>query len=137
MNTAGEKIRILLSKTAQDGHEVALRYIAQTMRDAGMEVIYMRHEMIDEVIKTAQEEDVDVIGLQYYGGGMMYEVTTVMKMLKQQEMQDVKVVIGGTITPQEKTSLLGMGVAEVFLPGQGTVMAIPGRIKEILGTKTR
>jgi len=126
-------IRILLSKTTQDGHESALRYIAQTLRDAGMEVIYMRHEMINEVVKTAQEEDVDVIGLQYYGGGMMHEVTTVMDTLKNENITDIKVVVGGTITPAEKKTLLQMGVAEVWLPGQGRVLDIPDVIKRIVG----
>ncbi len=133
MDTTGRKIRVLLSKCVQDGHESALRYIAQTMRDAGMEVIYMRHELIGDVIKTASEEDVDVIGLQYFGAGLMYEVPTLMNMLKERKMDDIKVVLGGTITPDEKKTLKEMGVAEVFLPSQGRVIDIPDVIKGLVG----
>jgi methylmalonyl-CoA mutase C-terminal domain/subunit len=135
MDQTGKKIRILLSKSVQDGHESALRYIAQTLRDAGMEVIYMRHEMIEDVVKTAAEEDVDVIGLQYFGAGVMYEVPIALDLLKQKKMEDIKVVLGGTITPDEKKTLKEMGVAEVFLPSQGKVIEIPAVIRNILDGK--
>ena len=133
MDKTGKKIRLLLTKSDQDAHESALRYIAQTLRNAGMEVIYTRYETIEMVVKTALEEDVDVIGIQYYGSGLMYEVPVLMDLLKQQKMDDIKVILGGTITPQEKEKLLGVGVSEVFLPGQGTVDQIPEFVKRVVG----
>jgi methylmalonyl-CoA mutase C-terminal domain/subunit len=134
MGATSRKIRVLLSKTVLDGHESALRYIAQTLRDAGMEVVYTRFELVDEAIKTAIEEDVDVMGLQYYGCGVMYEVPYLMGKLKEQNLDKrIKVIVGGTITPAERDKLLGLGVSEVFLPSVGKVTDIPGRIREIIG----
>ena len=89
MEEKRKKIRVLLTKSDQDAHESALRYIAQTLRNDGMEVIYTRYESIEDVVKTALEEDVDVIGIQYYGSGLMYEAPLIMDLLKQKKMENI------------------------------------------------
>ena len=121
---AARKIRVLLSKSDQDAHELNVRYVAQVLKDSGIEVIFTRYQIIDDVVKTALEEDVDAIALSYYSSGVMYEVPKVMQMLKERNMEDVLVVIGGILNAEEKSKLLGMGVGEVFTPGVGTVQDV-------------
>ncbi len=118
------KIRVLLSKSDQDAHELNVRYVARVLKDSGIEVIFTRYQIIDDVIKTALEEDVDAIALSYYSSGVMYEVPRVMQMLKERNMEDVLVVIGGTLNAEEKSKLLEMGVGEVFTPGVGKVQDV-------------
>ena len=118
------KIRVLLSKSDQDAHELNVRYVARVLKDSGVEVIFTRYQIIDDVIKTALEEDVDAIALSYYASGVMYEVPRVMQLLKENNMEDVLVVIGGTLNQEEKSQLLEMGVGEVFTPGVGKVQDV-------------
>lgn len=119
-----KKMRVLLSKSNQDAHEYGIRYIAQMLRDAGLEVIFTRYRIVDDVLKMALEEDVDVIGLSFYSSGLMYDVSRIMSLLKEKNMEDVLVIVGGTIMEEEKSKLLDMGVGEVFTPGVGTVQDV-------------
>lgn len=119
-----KKIRVLLSKSDQDAHELNVRYVARVLKDSGIEVVFTRYQIIDDVVKTALEEDVDAIALSYYASGVMYEVPRVMQLLKERNMEDILVVIGGTLTEEEKSKLLEMGVGEVFTPGVGKVQDV-------------
>ena len=133
MDTTGRKIRVLLTSACR---MATSRPCDISPRPCGMRVwrsFICAMSFIGDVIKTASEEDVDVIGLQYFGAGLMYEVPTLMNMLKENKMNDIKVVLGGTITPDEKKTLKEMGVAEVFLPSQGRVIDIPDVIKGLVG----
>ncbi|MDY6862134.1 MAG: cobalamin-dependent protein [Thermodesulfobacteriota bacterium] len=116
----GKKVRILLSKSDQDAHEMGIRYIAQLLRDTGMEVIFTRYHIIDEVADAAEQEDVFAIGLSFYGSGLMYDVSRLMKLLQEKGLDDKIVFLGGTIVEEEKKELLKLGVSEVFLPGVGS-----------------
>ncbi|MBA3036593.1 MAG: methylmalonyl-CoA mutase [Desulfobacterium sp.] len=119
------KKRVLVTKSDQDAHEVSVRYLTQLLRDKGMEVIFTRYAIIDEVVKTAMEEDVDVIAMSFYSSGLMYDTTRLMELLKEQGLKDdIKVIIGGTISDQEKKELLQMGVDDVFMPGMGTLLDV-------------
>ena len=121
-----DKIRVLLSKSDQDAHELNVRYVARVLKDSGIEVIFTRYQIVDDVVKTALEEDVNVIALSYYASGVMYEVPRVMQLLKENNMEDVLVLIGGTLTQEERSQLLEIGVGEVFTPGVGKVTGCGG-----------
>ncbi|MBU1055824.1 MAG: cobalamin-dependent protein [Proteobacteria bacterium] len=119
------KKRILVTKSDQDAHEVSVRYLTQLLRDKGMEVIFTRYSIIDEVVKTAVEEDVDVIAMSFYSAGLVYDTTRLMELMSEQGIKgDIKVVIGGTISEPEKRELLKIGVDEVFMPGVGTLQDV-------------
>lgn len=117
-------IKVLLSKSDQDAHEVAIRYIARTLRDAGIEVIFTRYEQIEDVQETALEEDVSIVGISFYGSGLMYETEKLLRLMRENDMSDIKVMLGGTITPKEKAKLLDMGVHKIFPSGCGTAQDI-------------
>lgn len=120
MSESNKQIRVLLTKSDQDAHEVAIRYISQVLRDAGIEVIFIRYERIEDVLEAALEEDVSIVGVSYYSSGLMYESEVLLDLLRENNMSDVKLMLGGTITPREKETLLGMGVDKVFPSGCGT-----------------
>ena len=116
-----KKIRVLISKCDQDAHEYNVRYLARLLKEAGVEVVFTRYQIIDEVVETALQESVDAIGLSFYSSGVMYDAPRVMSLLKEKKAEDIIVVLGGTINEEEKSELLNLGVSQVFTPGQGTV----------------
>lgn len=62
-----KKIRVVLAKSDMDAHDRGVRYLAKVFRDQGMEVIFIRYRIVDEVVAIAQQEDATVIGLSFYG----------------------------------------------------------------------
>jgi len=112
-----KRFRVLLTKSALDAHDRGLRVIARTLRDAGMEVVFTRFELPQEVVKAAAEEDVDAIGISSFMGAHNYFVREIMRGLRERGLDGVKVVLGGIIPEADQPGLLQMGVAGVFPPG--------------------
>src|SRR6266403_4710641 len=112
------KIRVLVAKPGLDGHDRGAKVIARALRDAGMEVIYTGLRQTPEmIVNAALQEDVDVIGLSILSGAHNAIVPRVMDLMRQQKMEDVMVVLGGTIPAQDLDQLSKAGVAAVFGPG--------------------
>jgi methylmalonyl-CoA mutase C-terminal domain/subunit len=114
----GHKIRVLVAKPGLDGHDRGAKVIARALRDAGMEVIYTGLRQTPEmVVSAALQEDVNVIGLSILSGAHNTIVPRVLDLLRQNQMDDVLLVLGGIIPDQDIASLKEQGVAAVFLPG--------------------
>jgi methylmalonyl-CoA mutase C-terminal domain/subunit len=111
------KIRVVLAKSDMDAHDRGLRYVAKVFRDQGMEVIFIRYRIVEEVVITAQQEDADVIGLSFYSSGLMYDTSKTMDLLTEKQMTDVLVILGGTIPEGAAAELKRKGVQGVFTPG--------------------
>jgi methylmalonyl-CoA mutase C-terminal domain/subunit len=111
------KIRVVLAKSDMDAHDRGLRYVARVFRDQGMEVIFIRYRIVEEVVIIAQQEDADVIGLSFYSSGLMYDTSRIMDLLKEKQMTDVLVILGGTIPEDAAAYLKRKGVKGVFTPG--------------------
>lgn len=112
------KIRVLVAKPGLDGHDRGAKVIARALRDAGMEVIYTGLRQTPEmIVNAALQEDVRVIGLSILSGAHNAIVPKVLDLLKQQEMSDVLVVVGGIIPDEDAARLKQAGVAAVFQPG--------------------
>ena len=112
------KIRVLVAKPGLDGHDRGAKVIARALRDAGMEVIYTGLRQTPEMIVNASlQEDVDVIGLSILSGAHNAIVPRVTDLLKQNKMDDVLLVVGGTIPAQDVSTLKNAGVAGIFGPG--------------------
>ena len=112
------KIRVLVAKPGLDGHDRGAKVIARALRDAGMEVIYTGLRQTPEMIVSASlQEDVDVIGLSILSGAHNAIVPRVMDLLKQNQMDDVLVLVGGIIPDQDIETLKKRGVAAIFQPG--------------------
>ena len=119
MGTPAEnkKIRLVLAKSDMDAHDRGLRYVAKVFRDQGMEVIFIRYRIVEEVVITAQQEDADVIGLSFYSSGLMFDTSKTMDLLREKQMTDVLVILGGTIPEDAVADLKRKGVQGVFTPG--------------------
>lgn len=112
------KIRVLVAKPGLDGHDRGAKIVARALRDAGMEVIYSGlHQTADQIINTAIQEDVDVIGLSLLSGAHMTLFMDVAKLAKEQKLDDVLIVGGGIIPEQDVPKLKKAGIAGIFGPG--------------------
>jgi methylmalonyl-CoA mutase C-terminal domain/subunit len=120
MSPREKTIKVLLSRSMLDCHQRGIVTVAAALRDAGMEVVYTRFLMPEEVVKTAVEEDVDVIGLSFLAWGQMHITSEVMRQLKERKLNDVMVLVGGIIRDEQIPKLLEMGVARVFGVGSST-----------------
>ncbi|MDY6793129.1 MAG: cobalamin B12-binding domain-containing protein [Thermodesulfobacteriota bacterium] len=114
---ATNKIRVLIAKPGLDGHDKGAKIVALALRDAGMEVIYSGlHQTLDQIIQTATQETVDVIGLSIMSGAHLPIAEKLIGMMKEQGLDDIRLTVGGVIPYQDIPTLKQMGVAEVF-PG--------------------
>ena len=112
------KPRILIGKPGLDGHDRGAKVIARALRDAGMEVIYTGLRQTPQmIVEAALQEDVDAIGLSILSGAHMSLMPRIMELLKDEEMMDVPVFLGGIVPDQDAQVLMGMGVAGIFGPG--------------------
>src|ERR1051326_4209138 len=108
---ADRKIRVLVAKPGLDGHDRGAKVIARALRDAGMEVIYTGLRQTPEmIVNAALQEDVDCIGLSILSGAHNAIVPRVMDLLRKNKMDDVLVVVGGTIPEQDVAALKQAGV---------------------------
>jgi len=115
------KIRVVIAKAGLDGHDRGAKIIARALRDAGMEVIYTGlHQTPEQIVEPAVQEDADAVGISILSGAHMTLVPRVVDGLRENGLDDVLVVVGGTIPGQDAGELKEHGVAEVFTPGAPT-----------------
>ena len=101
-----------------DGHDRGVKIVAQLLRDAGMEVIYTGlHQTVEQIIETAVQEDVNVIGLSILSGAHYPITEKLMKGLKEIDMNDVLIIVGGNIPRRDIDGLQALGVRGVFPTG--------------------
>ena len=95
--------------------------IARALRDAGMEVIYTGlHQTPEQIVETILEEDADALGISVLSGAHMTLVPRILELMRERGVEDVCVVVGGTIPTDDSIALKELGVAEVFTPGSPT-----------------
>ena len=117
----GKKIRVLIAKPGLDGHDRGAKVVARALRDAGMEVIYTGlRQTPEQIVETAIQEDVDVIGLSILSGAHTHLFPKVMELLKENDIKDIIVMGGGVIPEEDIPELKKAGIAEIFTPGTGS-----------------
>ena len=110
--------RVLIGKVGLDGHDRGAKYVAHILRDAGYEVIYTGiRRTPKQIVETAIQEDVAVIGLSLLSGAHKRLLQQVMDLLKERDASDIVVIAGGSIPSADIPDLKAMGIAEVFTPG--------------------
>ncbi len=125
------KIRVVIAKPGLDGHDRGAKIIARALRDAGMEVIYTGlHQTPEQIVETAIQEDADAVGISILSGAHMTLVPRILDGLKENGIEDVLVLVGGTIPTEDADELRSKGVAAVFTPGAPT-----GEIVDFLRAK--
>jgi methylmalonyl-CoA mutase C-terminal domain/subunit len=112
---------VVIAKPGLDGHDRGAKIIARALRDAGMEVIYTGlHQTPEQIVETAIQEDADAVGVSILSGAHMTLVPRIVDGLRESGADDVLVVVGGTIPPDDADELRELGVAAVFGPGATT-----------------
>src|SRR5881392_4036907 len=105
-------VHVLIAKPGLDGHDRGAKVIARALRDAGMEVIYTGLRQTPEmIVNAALQEDVQVIGLSILSGAHNAIVPRVMELLREKDMTDVRVIVGGIVPDEDAEALKQQGVA--------------------------
>lgn len=129
------KIKVLLSKLGLDVHNRGIITVARELRDAGMEVIYIGNSLPEEIIETAIQEDVDVVGVSSLGGAHLTLGSELVEEAKREGLKDrIVFVIGGVFSPTDAVKLQAVGFDGVFTPG-ATSEKIVSSIREFVSGK--
>ena len=110
-------MKFLVGKPGLDGHSNGAEQIAVRARDAGMDVVYDGIRLTPaEIVQAAGTEDVHVVGLSILSGSHLPLVKDVVAGLRQAGLEDIPVVVGGIIPPEDARALKQFGVAAVYTP---------------------
>ena len=132
----GRRLKILVGKPGLDGHSNGAEQIAVRARDCGMEVVYEGIRLTPaEIVNAAIEEDVHIIGLSILSGSHVALMRDVMDRLRKNQADDIPVVVGGIIPPEDEQALKAMGVAAVYTPKDFRVNAIMADIVRIVAER--
>jgi methylmalonyl-CoA mutase, C-terminal domain len=129
------KIRVLIAKPGLDGHDRGAKVMARGLMDAGFEVVYTGlHQTPLQIVNTAVQEDVDVIGLSILSGAHLKLTDRIIQQMKEEGVEDTMVVVGGVVPEEDIPKLLGLGVSGVFTAGT-TIKNVCDFIKEKVGAR--
>jgi (2R)-ethylmalonyl-CoA mutase len=121
----GRRIKLLVGKPGLDGHSNGAEQIAVRARDCGMEVVYEGIRLTPaQIVRAAVDEAVHVVGLSILSGSHVPLVADVMSRMRKEGLDDVAVVVGGIIPPDDAVTLKGLGVAAVYTPKNFELNAI-------------
>jgi (2R)-ethylmalonyl-CoA mutase len=130
----GRRLKILVGKPGLDGHSNGAEQIAVRARDSGMEVVYQGIRLTPEqIVNTALEEGVHVVGLSILSGSHLALVGDVMQQMKEAELDDVPVIVGGIIPPADEEELKSYGVSAVYTPKDFQLNEIMKDIADLVG----
>lgn len=130
----GRRIKFLVGKPGLDGHSNGAEQIAVRARDCGMEVVYEGIRLTPaEIVNAALEEGVHVVGLSILSGSHIPLVTEVMERMRAEGLDDVPVIVGGIIPPEDEAVLRRAGVAAVYTPKDFQLNTIMADIVRIVG----
>jgi methylmalonyl-CoA mutase cobalamin-binding domain/chain len=111
-------LRLVLAKVGLDGHDRGIKVVARALRDAGFHVIYAGLWLTPEaVVRTVADEDADWLGVSILSGAHMTLVPRLFQLLREANLGNVGVLVGGIIPEGDIPKLIEMGVARVFGPG--------------------
>ncbi|MGD2126366.1 MAG: cobalamin-dependent protein [Desulfobacteraceae bacterium] len=123
------KIRVLLTKSRMDAHDRGIRYVARELSSAGMEVVFTRYALPEEIVKAAIQEGSDVIGVSCSTGGHLYAAAGIQDCLEKEGVKGIKVLFGGIIPDEDVVKMKERGVSAIFGPGS-SIQEIIRVIKE-------
>ena len=131
----GKRVKILVGKPGLDGHSSGAEQVAVRARDAGMEVVYQGIRLTPEqIVNSALEEDVDVVGLSILSGSHRQLVPEIVRRLREEGLE-VPVVVGGIIPPPDAAALHEAGVDRVYTPKDFDINRIMGDIVELVAER--
>jgi methylmalonyl-CoA mutase, C-terminal domain len=127
-------IRVLIAKPGLDGHDRGAKVVVKALRDAGMEVLYTgRHQKVASIARAAADEDVDVVGLSVLSGAHDEYCRRVHKALAEAGLDNVVLVVGGTISEQSRPGLNELGF--LVYPTGAALSDVVAGITEAVATR--
>ncbi len=110
--------RILIGKVGLDGHDRGAKFMVRALRNAGYEVIYTGiRRTPEQIVRTAVDEDVDVVGLSLLSGAHNELFGRVAELLAQEGADNMILFAGGVIPEKDVPHLKSLGFRHVFTPG--------------------
>ena len=132
----GGKVRLLVGKPGLDGHSSGAEQIAVRARDAGFEVIYEGIRLTPaQIVRAAVDEDVHLIGLSILSGSHGELIPEVLEGLREQDAEDIPVVVGGIIPPEDAQALRDAGVAAVYTPKDFEVNRLIAEMADLVAAR--
>ncbi|MBC7252460.1 MAG: cobalamin B12-binding domain-containing protein [Actinobacteria bacterium] len=130
-------VRVLLAKAGLDGHNRGIQLVGKALRDAGMEVVYGGLRITPpEVVEMSIQEDVDVVGISIFSGGLMTIVPKIYQAMQENEAtRHIPLIVGGIVPPAEAEELKRMGIKGVFGPGSD-LDEIVGFVRSLAGSRS-
>jgi methylmalonyl-CoA mutase, C-terminal domain len=111
------KVRVVMAKLGLDIHWRGVYLVAQFLKDAGMEVVFLGNQFPEQIVEAALEEDADIVGLSSLSGNHMTLAPKVVRLLREKGLERVKVYMGGVMAPEDAAELeRAHGIHKVFLP---------------------
>jgi len=133
----GRRIKFLVGKPGLDGHSNGAEQIAVRARDCGMEVVYEGIRLTpSQIARAALDEAVHVVGLSILSGSHVPLVREVVERMRKEGLEDVPVVVGGIIPPEDAKTLKAMGVAAVYTPKDFQLNDIMADIVKLVSVKS-
>lgn len=106
----GSPIKVLIAKPGLDGHDRGAKVVVKALRDAGMEVLYTgRHQPVGAIVRAATDEDVEALGVSILSGAHLDYCRRLVEGLAEEGMDDVVLLIGGTIPAADEAALEELG----------------------------
>jgi (2R)-ethylmalonyl-CoA mutase len=129
----GERLRMLVGKPGLDGHSNGAEQVAVRARDVGFEVVYQGIRLTpDQIVAAAVQEGVHVVGLSVLSGSHLEVVPAVVDGLRKAGAEDIPVVVGGIVPPEDEKVLLSQGIARVFTPKDYELTEIMSGIVDLI-----
>ncbi len=129
----GRRLKILVGKPGLDGHSNGAEQIAVKARDVGMEVVYDGIRLTpEEIVQSARDEGVHVIGLSILSGSHGVLVTDVVERLNEAGLGALPVIVGGIIPEDDAAKLAAAGVRRVYTPKDFDLTRIMAEIVDVV-----
>jgi len=123
-----------MGKIGLDGHDNGIRIVSKWLADAGFEIIYLGlYNTPEGMVRATLQEHADLIGCSFLGGEHLFYCQKLLRLLRENGLQDRRVIVGGVIPPDDVKVLKGMGISAVFTPGTLRETIIE-RVKGLLET---
>lgn len=112
------KIKVVITKVGLDGHDRGAKIVVSLLKEAGMEVIYLgMFNQVEDIIQAVIDEDADVLGLSYLSGEQLIFTPKIVAEMKKNNLDDVLLIVGGTVPVEDIPLMEEMGVDRIFRAG--------------------
>ena len=112
------KIKAVITKVGLDGHDRGAKIVVSLLKEAGMEVVYLgMFNQVEDIIQAVVDEDADVLGLSYLSGEQLIFTPKIVEEMKKNNLDDVLLIVGGTVPVEDIPLMENMGVDRVFRAG--------------------